>query len=91
MASSSIDAAVVDSSLSAYAITQTPSLGFELVGNYVPEEKNDTVCAFAILKGSSDAFIAAFNKHYKDMLSDGTAAKLFQTYGLTPTDFFLKS
>jgi polar amino acid transport system substrate-binding protein len=84
-----LDAAVVDSTLSAYALKQNPALGFELVGNYVPEDKKDTGCAFAVTKGDQ-SFVSAFNKQYAAMLTDGTAAKLFTKWGLTPTDFFLK-
>ena len=85
-----IDAAVVDSTLSAYALQQNPALKFELVGDYVPEDKTDTLCAFGVLKDTSPKFIAAFNKDYAAMRQDGTAAKLFDKWGLTPTDFFLK-
>ena len=85
-----IDAAVVDSTLSAYALQQNKALAFELVGDYVPEDKADTICAFGVLKDSSPKFIAAFNKDYAAMKADGAAAKLFDKWGLTPTDFFLK-
>ena len=85
-----IDAAVVDSTLSAYALQQNKALNFELVGDYVPEDKADTICAFGVLKDSSPKFIVAFNKDYAAMKADGTAAKLFEKWGLTPTDFFLK-
>ena len=85
-----IDAAVVDSTLSAYALQQNKALNFELVGDYVPEDKADTICAFGVLKDSSPKFIAALNKDYAAMKADGTAAKLFEKWGLTPTDFFLK-
>ena len=85
-----IDAALVDSSLSAYALKQTPALGFELVADFVPEDKPDTLCAFGVARGKNTKFLAAFNKQYAAMLADGTAAKLFAKYGLTPTDFFLK-
>ena len=85
-----IDAAVVDSTLSAYALQQNPALKFELVGDYVPEDKADTICAFGVLKDTSPKFVAAFNKDYAAMRADGAAAKLFDKWGLTPTDFFLK-
>lgn len=85
-----IDAAVVDSTLSAYALQQNKALNFELVGDYVPEDKADTICAFGVLKDSSPKFIAALNKDYAAMKADGTAARLFEKWGLTPTDFFLK-
>jgi len=84
-----IDAAVVDASLSAYALTQNSSLNFELVGDYVPESKATSNCAFGIAKGNPD-FLAAFNSTYTAMLADGTAASLFTKWGLAPTDFFLK-
>ncbi len=85
-----IDAAIVDSTLSAYALQQNPGLKFELVADYVPEDKIDTVCAFAVNKDSSPKFVAAFNTAYAAMKADGTAARLFAKWGLTPTDFFLK-
>jgi ABC-type amino acid transport substrate-binding protein len=84
-----IDAAVVDASLSGYALVQNPSLNFQLVGDYVPESKSTNNCAFGIAKGNQD-FLDAFNKTYQEMLNDGGAAKLFEKWGLTPTDFFLK-
>ena len=85
-----IDAAVVDASLSGYALKQNSSLAFELVGDYIPESKSTNNCAFGIAKGNQ-AFLDAFNKTYAEMLADGTAAKLFTKWGLTPTDFFLKA
>ncbi len=85
-----IDAAVVDSTLSAYALQQNSALNFELVGDYIPEDKADTICSFAVLKDASPKFLAALNKDYAAMKTDGTAAKLFEKWGLTPTDFFLK-
>ena len=84
-----LDAGVVNSTLSAYALKQNPNLGFELVGDYVPEEKQGTGCAFAVVKGDT-GFVTAFNKQYAAMMADGTAAKLFAKWGLVPTDFFLK-
>lgn len=84
-----IDAGVVDASLSAYALVQNPSLNFEIVGDYIPENKATSRCSFAIAKGDQ-AFLDAFNSTYPKMLSDGTAAAIFTKWGLTPTDFFLK-
>lgn len=84
-----IDAAVVDASLSAYALSQNSSLNFELVGDYTPESKSTSNCAFGIAKGDQ-AFLDAFNSTYAAMLADGTAATLFTKWGLAPTDFFLK-
>lgn len=89
LAAGRIDAAVVDGSLSAYAIKQNPALNFELVGDYVPEDKASTGCALAVIKGDA-GFVDAFNKTYAGMKQDGTAARLFEKWGLTPTDFFLK-
>ena len=83
-----LDAAVVDGSLSAYALQQNPSLNFELVADYKPEDKIATGCAFAVIKGDT-GFVDAFNKSYAAMKADGTAARLFEKWGLTPTAFFL--
>jgi polar amino acid transport system substrate-binding protein len=84
-----IDSAVVDASLSAYALKQNPELSFELVGDYRPEDKQNSLCAFGIAKGNAD-FLKTFNETYATMRADGTAARLFEKWGLTPTDFFLK-
>ena len=84
-----LDAAVVDASLSGYALLQNTSLNFQIVGDYVPEAKSTSNCAFGIAKGDQ-AFLDAFNSTYAQMLADGTAATLFTKWGLTPTDFFLK-
>lgn len=84
-----IDSAVVDASLSAYALKQNPELSFELVGDYHPEDKQNSLCAFGVAKGNP-GFLKAFNDTYAAMRSDGTAARLFEKWGLTPTDFFLK-
>ncbi len=83
-----LDAAVVDGSLSAYALRQNPSLNFELVADYKPEDKVSTGCAFAVAKGDT-GFVDAFNTSYAAMKADGTAARLFEKWGLTPTAFFL--
>lgn len=83
-----LDAAIVDASLSAYALKQNPNLGFEIVGNYKPEDKAETICAFGMAKGNED-FVKAFNASYAQMKADGTAAKLLEKWGLMPTSFFL--
>ena len=88
LAAKRLDAAVVDGSLSAYALKQNPALGFELVADYKPENKVETGCAFAVVKGDT-TFVEAFNRTYAAMKADGTAAKLFEKWGLTPTSFFL--
>jgi polar amino acid transport system substrate-binding protein len=75
MATGRLDAAVVDSTLSAYALKENPKLKFELVADYVPEGKADTLCAFG--------------KQFAAMKADGTAARLFDKWGLKPSSFFL--
>ncbi len=84
-----LDAAVVDASLSAYALKQNPGLQFELVAEYRPEEKHTSGCAFGLAKGNP-AFIRAFNEAYAAMRADGTTARVFEKWGLTPTAFFLE-
>ena len=83
-----LDAAVVDASLSAYALKGNPSLGFELVADYKPEDKQSSGCAFGVAKGSDD-FLKSFNDAYSAMLADGSAAAIFTKWGMTPTTFFL--
>lgn len=83
-----LDAGIVDASLSAYALKQNPALAFEIVEDYKPEDKADTACAFGVAKGNDD-FVKAFNTAYAAMKADGTAAKLLEKWGLTPTSFFL--
>lgn len=83
-----IDAAIVDSTLSAYALKQNPALAFEIVEDYRPEDKADTLCAFGVAKGNDD-FVAAFNTAYAEMRADGTVAALLEKWGLVPTGFFL--
>ena len=83
-----IDAAVVDASLSAYALKQNPELRFELVADYHPQDKQTSDCAFGLAKGNA-GFMRAFNETYAAMRSDGTAARIFGKWGLTPTAFFL--
>ena len=88
LAAGRLDAGVVDASLSAYALKQNPSLNFELVADYRPQDKDTSGCAFGLAKGDS-AFLAAFNKDYAAMKQDGTAAAILAKWGLTPTAFFL--
>jgi polar amino acid transport system substrate-binding protein len=83
-----LNAAVVDSSLSAYALKQNPALSFELVGDYKPADKAGSACAFGVTQGNAP-FVDGFNKAYAAMLADGTAAQIFTKWGLTPTSFFL--
>lgn len=88
LAAGRIDAAVVDASLSAYALKQNPALGFELVADYRPQDKQTSNCAFGIAKGNP-GFVGAFNTAYAAMRADGTVAKILEKWGLTPTAFFL--
>ncbi len=83
-----LDAGIVDASLSAYALKQNPALAFEIVGDYRPEDKAETICAFGVAKGNGD-FVTAFNKSYAEMKADGTATRLLEKWGLTPAGFFL--
>ena len=79
---------MVDASLSAYALKQNPNLKFELVADYRPQDKQTSNCAFGLAKGNT-GFVRTFNNAYTAMRADGTAAKIFEKWGLTPTAFFL--
>lgn len=83
-----IDAAVVDASLSAYALKQNPALAFALVADYRPQDKVSSGCAFGVAKGN-EAFVSAFNQTYGAMKKDGAAARILAKWGLQPTAFFL--
>lgn len=82
-----IDGAVVDASLSAYALLQNPALGFELVSDYVPADIESTAGRFAVRKGDT-AFVKAFDDIYTKMLADGTVDNLLTKAGLTPVSLF---
>lgn len=84
-----VDAVVASGALSSYALVKNPNLKFELVKSYVPADRPHANSALAVSK-SDTAFIAAFNKVYAGMLTDGSVANIFTKWGLTPTDFFLK-
>jgi polar amino acid transport system substrate-binding protein len=83
-----IDAGVIDASLSAYAVKKNPSLQMTLVSDYQPPSKASDGCAFGVTKDNAD-FVKEWNKVYAQMKSDGTVAKIFQKWGLTPADYFL--
>ena len=83
-----LDAAVAASSLSAYALKQNPALNFEIVADYKPLDRSGAGSAIGVAKGN-DAFLEAYDKAYGAMLADGTVARIFTRWGMTPTDFFL--
>lgn len=88
LAAGRLDAGIIDSTLSAYALKQNPSLGFEIVKDYKSATKATSDCALALAKGNQ-TFITTFNKVYADMLHDGSAERILTKWGLTPTSFFL--
>jgi polar amino acid transport system substrate-binding protein len=82
-----LDGAVVDASLSTYALKQNPSLNFELVSDYVPQDIESTAGRFAVRQGDT-AFTTAFDAAYTQMLNDGTVDKLLTDSGLMPISLF---
>lgn len=88
IANGRVDGGLIDSSISAYAISQNPGLNVELAPGYVPLSRSDSNNALAV--GLKDkTFVASFNKIYAQMLADGTVAKIFEENGLRPAKVWL--
>lgn len=83
-----VDGALVDSSISAYALEQNPDLGVELSADFVDPGKKESDDALATTKGNAE-FFKSFDPTYQKMLEDGTVEEIFEKYGMTPTDIWL--
>ena len=88
IANGRIDGGLIDSSISAYAISMNPSLKIELAPGYVPLSRKDSNNALAVPLADK-SFVKSFNRYYTEMLADDTVAKIFEKDGLTPAKVFL--
>jgi polar amino acid transport system substrate-binding protein len=88
VAAGRVDGALIDGSIAAYALRQNPGLKIALAPDYVSPDRAASDNALAIPKGDP-AFVEKFNTVYSEMLADGTAAKIFDKWGLTPSDQWL--
>lgn len=80
-------AALIDSSVSSYAISQNPNLNLELVPEYSPD-KTAVANGLGIAKGDPE-FITLFNQYYAQALSSGEIKAIFEKWGLTPADYWI--
>lgn len=88
VSSGSMDGALIDSSIAAYALHQNPKLNIELAPNFTPENKALDDNALGLKKGHGN-FIADFNHWYAIRKQSGWITALFKKWGLTPTKFWL--
>jgi polar amino acid transport system substrate-binding protein len=84
-----LDAALIDASITGYAVKKNPGLGVEVVSDYQPRDKQGTAIAFGVAKGNN-ALASAVNKALASMRSDGTLEKILTRWGLTPTSLYLQ-
>jgi polar amino acid transport system substrate-binding protein len=88
VSSGRLTAALIDSSIAAYALRQNPKLNIELAAGYQPPDKARDGCGLAVTKGN-DEFLAEFNAWYAEALSRGQIANIFRKWGLVPTRYWL--
>jgi polar amino acid transport system substrate-binding protein len=90
VAAGRVDGALLDSSISAYALANNPNIGVELVRGFTSYDREATANAVAISKGNQ-SFFDMFNPIYAQMLADGSVAKIFEQHGMTPTAVWLSA
>jgi polar amino acid transport system substrate-binding protein len=84
-----IDAGYIDQVSGAYFLKQDSSLNYELLtGLADAQPKAGTGDALPVIK-SDPQFVTLFNKVWKQMKADGSAAKIMTKNGLTPAASFL--
>lgn len=83
-----VDGALIDSSISAYALHENPDLGVELSADYVAPDRTASADAVSVTHANAD-FLKSFNPVYKEMLEDGTVEEIFAKHGMTPTEIWL--
>lgn len=84
-----LESAILDGTLSLRAIKENPGLNFEAVSDYIPPHKAETLAGFALQQSDADT-IEKFNQYYDEMLKDGSAATIFEKWGLAPAKTFLE-
>jgi len=89
VASGRLDAGLVDQVVGQYALAKNPSLAFELAPGYVTPDRAANGGALPIAPQYKD-FAVTFNKTFAELLADGTIEKIFDKYGLTPSDEYLR-
>lgn len=88
VAAGRVDGGLIDAANTAYALNENPDLGIELAEDFVPSDRDGTAAAVGISEGNQD-LLDVFNPAYDEMLADGTAAEIFEKYGMTPPENWL--
>jgi polar amino acid transport system substrate-binding protein len=89
IAAGRVNGGLVDQYAGLYALVKDPSLKFELATGYVSANRAANGAAFP-LNPKYKSFATTFNKAYFELLADGTIKGIFEKYGLTPADAFLR-
>jgi len=89
IAAGRVNGGLVDQYAGLYALVKDPSLKFELSTGYVSANRAANGAAFPI-NPKYKSFAAVFNKAYFELLADGTIKGIFEHYGLTPAEAFLR-
>lgn len=89
VAAGRLDGGLVDQVVGQYALAKNPDLGFELAPSYVTPDRAANGGALPIAPQYKD-FATTFNATYKELLADGTIKGIFDKYGLTPSDEYLR-
>jgi len=88
VAAGRLDGGLIDAANTAYALNENPDLGIELAEDFVPADRESTAAAIGISEGNQ-SFLDEFNAAYDEMLQDGSAAEVFEKYGMTPPENWL--
>jgi polar amino acid transport system substrate-binding protein len=81
--------ALIDSSIAGYALHQNPNLNIQISTDYKAPDKAADCNALAIAKDADPAFIKEFNTWYAKAVSNGDIKKIFEKWGLSPSDYWL--
>jgi polar amino acid transport system substrate-binding protein len=81
--------ALIDSSVAGYALLQNPKLNIQISTDYKAPNKAAACNALAIAKGADPEFIKKFNAWYAQAASSGDIKKIFEKWGLSPSDIWL--
>jgi len=84
-----VDGGLIDQYAGQYALSKDPGLKFELATGYVSANRAANGAAFPV-NPKYKAFVATFNKAYKEMLADGTIKGIFESHGLKPSEAYLR-
>lgn len=88
ISSGACDAGLIDAILPGYALQKNPSLNIAAVPEYKSADRASNAVSMPMRKDEGDVQVA-FNKDLAAMKADGTLAKIFTKWGLTPPEYFI--